>query len=113
MAGQCIGRHSANKSRKMTMEQTQVDGGRLITVHGNSILPRYRHGDPLIVSDELPIALGDRIVIESRKHGVLDGTPLYRNTEGLTLLLAGRSRREVLIPPEHINFLGRIVWASQ
>ncbi len=29
MAGQCIGRHSANKSRKMTMEQTQVDGGRL------------------------------------------------------------------------------------
>lgn len=95
------------------MNQTHVDGGRVITVHGNSMLPLYRHGDQLIVSDKVPIALGDRIVIESRMHGLLGGTLLYRNTSGVTLMLGGRSRRDVLIPPEQIDFLGRIVWASQ
>lgn len=97
----------------MSMKQTEVEGARIITVHGNSMLPLYRHGDQLIVSDQVPIALGDRILIESRRHGTLGGTLLYRNQAGITLMLGGRSRQDVLVEPEHIDFLGRIVWASQ
>lgn len=96
----------------MTAEPV-VTGGRTITVHGNSMLPLYRHGDRLIVSDTVPIAVGDRIFVECREHGILGGTLLYRNSKCIALMLGGRSRSDVLVDPSQVNFLGRIVWASQ
>jgi len=97
----------------MIREEPAVAGGRTVTVHGNSMLPLYRHGDRLIVSDNLPITVGDRILVESRDHGTLGGTLLYRDSKCLALMLGGQSRRDVLLDPAQIAFLGRIVWASQ
>lgn len=97
----------------MSIAQPSVNGGKTVTVRGNSMLPLYRHGDQLIVSDTVPIALGDRILVESRQHGMLGGTLLYRDTKCIALMLGGRSRRDVLVDPCDVNYLGRIVWASQ
>lgn len=90
-----------------------VTGGRTVTVHGNSMLPLYRHGDRLIVSDKVPITVGDRIFVESREHGRLGGILLYQNSRCIALMLGGRSRHDVLVDPFQVSFLGRIVWASQ
>lgn len=97
----------------MTPDEPEVTSRRTVTVHGNSMLPLYRHGDRLIVSDNVPIAIGDRILVETREHGMLGGTLLYRDSKCLTVMLGGQSRRDVLVDPAQIEFLGRIVWASQ
>lgn len=97
----------------MTIAQPFVNGGKTVTVRGNSMLPLYRHGDQLIVSDRVPIALGDRILVESRQHGTLGGTLLYKDAKCIALMLGGRSRRDVMVDPGDVDYLGRIVWASQ
>lgn len=97
----------------MIREEPEVAGGRTVTVHGNSMLPLYRHGDRLIVSDSLPITVGDRILVESRDHGMLGGTLLHRDSKCVAVMLGGQSRREVLVDSSEVEFLGRIVWASQ
>lgn len=97
----------------MTIAEPVATGGRTVTVHGNSMLPLYRHGDRLIVSDEVPIALGDRVFVESRDHGPLGGTLLYRDSKCIALMLGGRSRHDVLVEASQVEFIGRIVWASQ
>jgi len=97
----------------MSTVEPAVADSRTVTVHGNSMLPLYRHGDRLIVSDKVPIAIGDRIFVESHEHGPLGGTLFYRDAKCIALMLGGRSRRDVLIDPSEVKFLGRIVWASQ
>ena len=97
----------------MMMAQPFVDGGKTITVLGNSMMPLYRHGDRLIVSDQVPIALGDRVVVESSTLGTLGGTLLYRNQQCLAVMLGGKSRRDIEVDLQDVSYLGRIVWASQ
>ena len=97
----------------MTYAEPFVAGGKTITVQGNSMMPLYRHGDRLIVTDQVPISVGDRIVVESSVHGTLGGTLLYRDGKCIALMLGGKSRRDVLVEPEDVEYMGRIVWASQ
>lgn len=97
----------------MTTAEPAVAGGRTVTVHGNSMLPLYRHGDRLIVSDKVPITVGDRIFVESREYGTLGGTLIYRDSKCIAVMVGGRSRQDVLVDPAEVEFLGRIVWASQ
>jgi len=97
----------------MLMAQPFVNGGKTITVLGNSMMPLYRHGDKLIVSDQVPLAIGDRIVVESSTHGTLGGTLLHRDQNTITLMLGGKSRRDVVVDAIDVEYLGRIVWASQ
>lgn len=97
----------------MTIAQPFIAGGKTVTVRGNSMLPLYRHGDQLIVSDRVPIAIGDRILVESRRHGTIGGTLLHKNTKCIALTLGGHSRHDVLVEAEDVEYLGRVVWASQ
>jgi len=61
----------------------------------------------------VPIALGDRIVVESSTLGTLGGTLLYRNRQCLAVMLGGKSRRDIEVDLQDVSYLGRIVWASQ
>jgi signal peptidase I len=97
----------------MTIAQPFVDGTRTITVLGNSMMPLYRHGDRLIVSDQVPTSVGDRIVVETSSHGTLGGTLLYRDQTCIAVMLGGRSKRDVEVNLSDVEFLGRIMWASQ
>ena len=97
----------------MTTAVPAGTGGRTVTVHGNSMMPLYRHGDQLIVSDKVPITVGDRIFVETREYGTLGGTLLHRNSKCIALMVGGRARKDVLVDISEVEFLGRIVWASQ
>jgi signal peptidase I len=103
----------ATMKADMNIAEPVVAGGKTITVFGNSMMPLYRHGDRLIVSDQVPITLGDRIVVESSAHGVIGGTLMYRDTKCIALTLGGSSRRDVVVEPCDVEYLGRIIWASQ
>lgn len=55
------------------------------------MIPLYRQGDCLIVSGEAPIAIGDRVVIESTTCGILDGTFLHRDGKFVTITMGGET----------------------
>lgn len=97
----------------MITVKPELEGSRIINVSGNSMMPLYRHGDQLIVSDHAPIAIGDRIVIESEMYGILAGTLLYRDCSYIALMLGGRARRELQLTSSDIHYVGRVIWASQ
>ena len=97
----------------MNVAHPILDGGRTITVLGNSMMPLYRHGDRLIVSDQVTASIGDRIVIESRVHGTLGETLLYRDRKTIAVMLGGKPRRDVLVDLLDVEFIGRVMWASQ
>ena len=75
--------------------------------------PLYRHGDTIIVARDAAVGPGDRIVVKTR-----DGEVMAKILERKT----GRMVELASINPEHpsrtlpvadIEWMARIVWASQ
>lgn len=103
----------------MTLERSidglapEVSKGRTITVFGNSMLPLYGHGDRLIVSEDVPVTVGDRVVIESNRLGLIGGVLVHRDHNTIAVALGGKSRRELLVKPADVTYLARVLWASQ
>lgn len=84
-----------------------------LQVQGDSMLPLYRNGDVLIVEPGATVRKGDRVVVKTRSGEVM-AKVLARRTSGEIELLS--------INPEHpsrnfalgeVEWLARIVWASQ
>lgn len=84
-----------------------------LEVSGDSMLPLYRDGDTLIVAPGASIRRGDRVVLKTREGEVM-AKILHRQTARTIELLS--------MNPEHPNrtfdmseveWIARIIWASQ
>jgi phage repressor protein C with HTH and peptisase S24 domain len=84
-----------------------------LKVQGDSMLPLYRNGDVLIVEPGARVGKGDRVVVKTVAGEVM-AKVLSRRTEKSILLIS--------LNPEHpnrefstheIEWVARIVWASQ
>lgn len=89
------------------------EGTYALEVSGDSMLPLYRDGDVIIVSPGAQLRRGDRVVVRTRGGEVMVKL-LYRQTPKLVELHS--------VNPEHpnrqietadIEWIARIVWASQ
>lgn len=89
------------------------DDLRTIVVFGNAMLPCYRHGDRLIVSETAPLKPGDRVVVQTGSQQTIGGTLVRRDRKAVVLTAVGLGKRDVVIDKEDVSFLGRIIWASQ
>ena len=90
-----------------------VEDAMAINVYGNGMLPLYRHGDQLIVSANVPIKTGDRVLLEMKNKSQLCGILIHRAKDVVGINIGGQSRKEVLVKASEIVFLGRVIWASQ
>lgn len=90
-----------------------TENARIIEVFGNDMLPLYRHGDRLIVSEKAPMKVGDRVVVCTASTGYLGGTLVHRSSKYVTLNRGGRSDRDITINVGDMGFIGRVIWASQ
>jgi phage repressor protein C with HTH and peptisase S24 domain len=90
-----------------------IQDAKAINVYGNGMLPLYRHGDQLIVSAAVPVRIGDRVIIEMKDRRQVCGTLFHRAEDILGIKLGGQKRKETLIKASDIEFLGRVIWASQ
>lgn len=86
---------------------------RTIEVFGNGMLPLYRHGDRLIVSESAPLRVGDRVVMRTAGFGITGGTLVHRDNRAIAIHQGGRARRDLLVPVAEVEYLGRVIWASQ
>ncbi len=77
------------------------------------MLPLYRHGDMLMISENVPIKAGDRVIARDQDHSVVGGTLFHLDNRHVVILQGGQSRKEVRLDLDKVDCLARVVWASQ
>jgi phage repressor protein C with HTH and peptisase S24 domain len=84
-----------------------------IEITGDSFQPAYRDGTHIIVSPAAPIRRGDRVIVKTRRGEVMV-TELKRKT-ARTLELKSLAPREAdrMLMTEEVQWVARVVWASQ
>ena len=89
------------------------EGAYALQVQGDSMLPLYRDGDVLIVEPETTVRLGDRVVVRTLDGEVMAKILVRRTSEGVELLSLNPDHPNREIAAAEIDWLARIVWASQ
>jgi phage repressor protein C with HTH and peptisase S24 domain len=84
-----------------------------IEITGNSMLPLYREGDVVVVSPNAAIRRGDRVVVKTTAGEVLAKELKRRTNKSVELCGSTPEQDDRLIPIEEIDWIARIVWASQ
>ena len=89
------------------------DGAYALQVQGDSMLPLYRDGDVLIVEPTATIKRGDRVVVKIASGEVMAKILSRRSTEKIELTSLNPAHPMRTVPAKELEWIARIVWASQ
>ena len=84
-----------------------------LEISGDLMKPAYRDGDIIIVSPGTPIRRGDRVVVKSRSGEVMVKELKRRTAKALELQSLNPSRTDRTLAAADVEWIARIVWASQ
>jgi phage repressor protein C with HTH and peptisase S24 domain len=84
-----------------------------LEVTGDSMAPLYRDGDILIVSPNAAPRKGDRVVVRSTDGEVMAKVLVRRTTKTVELASLNPAHPNLVFPMERIDWIARIIWASQ
>lgn len=84
-----------------------------LQVQGDSMLPVYRDRDILIVEPGAPVRIGDRVVVKTTAGEVMAKVLARRTQREVELLSVNPAHPLRVLPTAEIDWLARIVWASQ
>lgn len=84
-----------------------------LEISGDSMKPAYRAGDIIVVSPGAPIRRGDRVVVKTRDGEVMVKELKRRTAKTLELLSLNPSHPDRTLAPVEVEWIARIVWASQ
>ena len=91
----------------------EEDGSYALEVQGDSMLPLYRDGDIVIVSPAEQIRKGDRIVVKTSDGEVMAKILKRRTASQVELMSLNRDHEDRVLALDQIEWMARIVWASQ
>jgi phage repressor protein C with HTH and peptisase S24 domain len=89
------------------------DGSYALQVQGDSMLPLYRDGDVLIVKPGATVRRGDRVVVKTREGEVMAKLLERQTSKSVELVSLNPEHPKREIPMGEIEWVARIVWASQ
>jgi phage repressor protein C with HTH and peptisase S24 domain len=89
------------------------DSAYALQVQGDSMLPVYRDRDVLIVEPAAPVRKGDRVVVKTIAGEVMAKVLVRRTTREVELLSINPAHPVRLVAASDVEWLARIVWASQ
>lgn len=89
------------------------DGSYALQVQGDSMLPLYRDGDVLIVEPSAGLRKGDRVVVKTIGGEVMAKVLVRRTAKVVELLSLNPDHPNREIAAAAIDWMARIVWASQ
>jgi phage repressor protein C with HTH and peptisase S24 domain len=89
------------------------DNAYALEVTGDSMEPLYRDGDILIVSPNAAPRKGDRVVIRTTDGEVMAKILVRRTAKSVELASFNPAHANLVFPVERIDWIARIVWASQ
>jgi phage repressor protein C with HTH and peptisase S24 domain len=84
-----------------------------LEVTGDSMEPLYRDGDMIVVSPGASIRRGDRVVVKTREGEILAKQLARRTAERIELKSLNAAHPDRAIATRDIQWIARIVWASQ
>ena len=84
-----------------------------LEVTGDSMQPLYRDGDILIVSPNSAARKGDRVVLRTTDGEVMAKILMRRTAKTVELASLNPAHPNFVFPVDRIDWMARIVWASQ
>jgi phage repressor protein C with HTH and peptisase S24 domain len=84
-----------------------------LEISGDSMKPAYRDGDVIVVSPGTPIRRGDRVVVKTRDGEVIVKELKRRTAKIIELQSLNPSHANRTLPASDVEWIARIVWASQ
>lgn len=90
-----------------------ADGSYALKVQGNSMLPLYRDGDVLIVQPGATVRRGDRVVVRTAGGEVMAKVLVRQSSGQIELLSLNPDHPNRQLAAGEVEWIARIVWASQ
>ena len=84
-----------------------------LEISGDGMEPVYRDGDTVIVSPRANIRRGDRVVIRTRSGTVMAGVLRRRSSRRIDVRSFNPRHEDRALPVDDVQWMARIVWASQ
>lgn len=84
-----------------------------LEIAGQSMEPVYRNGDIVVVSPAASVRRGDRVVVKTREGEVLAKELVRRTTRHIELRSLNPAHEDRQIPLDQLEWMARIIWASQ
>ncbi|WP_299865822.1 helix-turn-helix transcriptional regulator [uncultured Hoeflea sp.] len=84
-----------------------------LEVQGDSMMPLYRDGDILIVEPGAQIRRGDRVVVRSREGEVMAKVLNRQSPRSVELISLNPDHPNRAFDLSEIDWIARIIWASQ
>jgi phage repressor protein C with HTH and peptisase S24 domain len=88
-------------------------GSYALKVHGDSMLPLYRNDDVLIVEPGASVRKGDRVVVKTTGGEVMAKVLDRQTASSISLVSLNPEHPSRDIPVVEVEWMARIVWASQ
>ena len=89
------------------------EGTYALSVQGDSMTPLYRDGDVLIVDPEVTIRKGDRVVVKTGTGEIMAKVLQRQTTRHVELSSLNPDHPDRVFEAHEVEWLARIVWASQ
>jgi phage repressor protein C with HTH and peptisase S24 domain len=84
-----------------------------LEVSGDSMLPLYREGDIIVVSPNSGVRRGDRVVVRTFDGEVLAKILVRQTARTVELESLNTEHSPLVLPLNRIDWMARIIWASQ
>ncbi len=84
-----------------------------LEITGDSMLPLYRDGDRVIVSPGAAVRRGDRVVVRTRSGEVMAKILKRQTASHVELASANPAHEDRVLPTAEVEWVARILWASQ
>jgi len=92
---------------------SQKAGVYALEVQGESMMPLYRDGDVLIVEPGAQVRRNDRVVVKTREGEVMAKVLLRQSPRFIELLSLNPEHPNRTIELSDVEWIARIIWASQ
>ena len=84
-----------------------------LMVSGDSMEPLYRDGDRIIISPVANIRGGDRVVVKTGKGEIMAKELVRRTAQRIELRSINLEYENPVLPTAEVEWIARILWASQ
>ena len=84
-----------------------------LEISGDALKPAYRDGEIIVVSPGTPIRRGDRVVVKTSDGEVLVKELKRRTAKTLELQSLNAAQADRVVDAGDVDWIARIVWASQ
>ncbi len=98
---------------EVALPATNDEHAYALEIEGDSMKPAYREGDIIVVSPGTPIRRGDRVVVRTTGGEVMVKELRRRTAKLLELASLNPAHADRTFDADEVEWIARIVWASQ